>query len=161
MQLSTQTGTKINDHLTAWFFFEHICPICNYVYMQVMFQLELNNVIRVFPIEIFDNAATPEVNWFHQYSANVGGEITPTIRLVDTIPQDIGYSIHPVQVFHLWEEKGETVETADLKKAQRLHEQIVEAVEKYRRITLRDTHNMKTIGMNPVNQAIPSFRGYL
>jgi len=161
MQLSKQTGTKIKDHLTAWFFFEHICPICNYVQMQVMFPLELNGVIRVFPIEVFDNAGTPEVNWFHQYSANVGGEITPTIRLIDMIPADIGYTIHPVQVFHLWEEKGQTVETADLKKAQRLHEQIVEAKEKYFRKPVRDTHDMKTIGMKPVNITIPPFRGFL
>jgi hypothetical protein len=129
--------------------------------MQVMFPLELNNFIQVRPIEIFDNDGTPEVNWFHQYSANVGGEITPTIRLIDIIPKDFGFEIHPVQVFHLWEEKGETVESVDLKKAQRLHEQIVEAVEKYRRKIVRDTHDMRVAGLTPVNIKIPMYRRFL
>lgn len=143
MQLLTHPGLQIRGPINAWFFYEHKCPICRFVKMTVLLPLQAEGIINVRPFEVIDNAGLPEMMWFHAYSDSVGGAITPTIRLIDMYPIEIGYRIAPIQVLHLWDvKKGKYLEESDIAKSKMLHNHIIEAIKKYRRRMIRETHDL-------------------
>jgi len=149
MRSLTYPGLQIRGPVAAWFFYEHTCPICRFVKMTVLLPLQAKNVIDVRPFEVIDNEGLPEMAWFHGYSDETGGAVTPTIRLVDIYAVDVAYDLEsyriaPIQVLHLWDaKKGKTLGENDIAKAKMLHEQIVEAVKKYRQKQIRNTHDLK------------------
>jgi hypothetical protein len=143
MRVLTHPGLQIKGPVVAWFFYEHKCPICRFVHMTVLLPLQAEGVIDVRPFEVIDNDGLPEMMWFHRYSDNMGGAITPTIRLVDIYAKEIDYRYAPIQVLHLWDtKKSKYVEESDIVKAKVLHNHIIEAVKKYRRKMIRETHDL-------------------
>lgn len=143
MRLLTHPGIQIRGPITAWFFYEHKCPICRFVKMTVLLPLQAENIIDVRPFEVIDNEGLPEMAWFHAYSDSVGGAITPTIRLVDIYAKEIDYRYAPIQVLHLWDvKKGKYLEESDVAKSKMLHGHIIEAIKKYRRKPIRETHDL-------------------
>lgn len=129
--------------LDAWYFYEIDCPICRYVLHYVMLPLQTEGYIRLRPLEISGNAGTEEVDGFDQYSEWGQESLTPTIFIIDRHMNDFQVRELPGQILHLWEIKGSVLTGSDVEKAEKLREQIIEAVQNYKRPVFEDFHDKK------------------
>jgi len=151
MSKRIKEGLIVKPPFYALFFYEIDCPICRYVLNHVMLPLQLEGHIIVRPIEVLANSSSPDTAWFHYYSEMSGGEITPTIKLVDRYLDGFRWREDTIQDLHLWERKDEEVTESDVETADRLRDQIIEAIEKYRRKPTRMTHRRK-IAFRPIRE---------
>ena len=151
MSKRIKEGLIVKPPFYALFFYEIDCPICRYVKYHVMLPLQLEGHIIVRPIEVLANSSSPDTAWFHYYSEMSGGEITPTIKLVDRYLDGFRWREDTIQDLHLWERKDEEVTESDVETADRLRDQIIEAIEKYRRKPTRMTHQ-REIAFRPIRE---------
>jgi len=139
----TQKRILVKPPFITWFFYEHDCDICRYVLNNVMLQLESEGWIDIRLIDVNANNGSPEVQWFNEYSERTGEVLTPTIKIIDKYWRDGRMREDPVNVFHLWDDKGDYVTEEDMEKTDRLQKHVVESINKYYRRCYNSFHDLK------------------
>ena len=145
--MASHKGILVDPPFICWFFYEADCPICRYVFKNILLDLQHDNFITIESIDVQSNRKSSKVYWFEDYSEMTDESLTPTIKLVDRYETDVGFREDPVKILHLWKTKGLFLTEHDVEKSSLLRDHIIEAIKLYRRQYFPQYHDQKRLAM--------------
>ena len=66
--MASHKGILVDPPFICWFFYEADCPICRYVFKNILLDLQHDNFITIESIDVQFNRGTSKVYWFEDYS---------------------------------------------------------------------------------------------